>query len=61
MKFRVERDVLADAVQWAARTLPARPSMPMLAGLLVEAGPTGLLLSSFDFEVSARVEVEAAR
>ena len=59
MKFRVERDVLADAVQWAARTLPARPSMPMLAGLLVEAGPEGLLLSSFDFEVSARVEVEA--
>jgi DNA polymerase-3 subunit beta len=60
VKFRVERDVLADAVQWAARTLPSRPSMPMLAGLLVEAGPDGLLLSSFDFEVSARVEVEAA-
>ena len=37
MKFRLERDVLADAVAWAARTLPSRPSMPMLAGLLIDA------------------------
>ena len=34
MKFRVERDVLADAVAWAARSLPVRPSVPVLAGLL---------------------------
>ena len=59
MKFRVERDSLAEAVAWAARTLPARPSMPMLAGLLVESGDDGLVLSSFDYEVSARVELEA--
>mgnify|MGYP003338666207 CR=1 FL=1 len=26
VKFRVERDVLADAVAWAARSLPSRPS-----------------------------------
>ena len=38
MKFRVERDVLADAVAWAARSLPARPPVPVLAGLLIEAG-----------------------
>ena len=38
MKFRVERDVLADAVAWAARALPVRPSAPVLAGLLIEAG-----------------------
>lgn len=62
MKFRVERDVLADAVAWAARTLPSRPSLPVLAGLMVEADPTsddGLRLSSFDYEVSARVGVAA--
>ena len=59
VKFRLERDVLADAVAWAARTLPSRPSMPMLAGLLVEAGPAGLTLSSFDYEVSGRVAVAA--
>ncbi|MFM7139173.1 MAG: hypothetical protein ACKOXS_02570, partial [Actinomycetes bacterium] len=34
MKFQVERDVLAEAVAWAARTLPARPAQPMLAGIL---------------------------
>jgi DNA polymerase III subunit beta len=59
VKFRLERDVLADAVAWAARTLPSRPSMPMLAGLLVDAGPDGLMLSSFDYEVSGRVAVAA--
>ncbi len=59
MKFRVERDVLADAVGWAARSLPTRPPLPVLAGLLVEASDSGLVLSSFDYEVSARVEVDA--
>lgn len=59
MKFRLERDVLAEAVAWAARTLPSRPSMPMLAGLLIDAVPGGLTLSSFDYEVSARVAVAA--
>ena len=47
MKFRVERDVLADAVAWAARSLPVRPSVPVLAGLLIETveGGDGLQLS----------------
>jgi DNA polymerase-3 subunit beta len=57
VKFRVERDVLADAVAWAARTLPSRPSLPVLAGLVLSAGDEELTLSSFDYEVSARVEV----
>ena len=38
VKFTVERDVLADAVAWAARSLPVRPSVPVLAGLLIETG-----------------------
>lgn len=60
MKFRVERDVLADAVAWAARSLPARPPVPVLAGLMLDArGGAGLVLSSFDYEVSARVEIAA--
>lgn len=59
MKFRVERDVLAEAVTWAARSLPTRPPLPVLAGLLIEASDNGLTLSSFDYEVSARVEVPA--
>ncbi|MCL2540858.1 MAG: DNA polymerase III subunit beta [Nocardioidaceae bacterium] len=59
MKFRVDRDVLADAVAWAARTLPVKPSMPVLAGLLIEASDDGLVLSSFDYETSARANLAA--
>ena len=57
MKFQVERDALADAVGWAARGLPNRPPVPVLAGVLLEADAEGTLtLSAFDYEVSARVE-----
>ena len=59
VKIRVERDVLAEAVAWAARSLPARPPAPVLAGLLLKAEDGQLSLSSFDYEVSARVGVEA--
>jgi DNA polymerase-3 subunit beta len=63
VKFRVDRDVLAEAVTWAARGLPNRPSLPVLAGLVLEAGseaaPDELTLSGFDYEVSSRVQVPA--
>ncbi|MFP5345711.1 MAG: DNA polymerase III subunit beta [Actinomycetes bacterium] len=60
MKFRVERDVLAEAVTWTARTLPTRPPVPVLAGVLLSAEAQGTLrLSAFDYEVSAQVEVPA--
>ncbi len=59
VRFRVERDVLAEVVAWAARTLPSRPPVPVLAGVLVEAGEGSLTLSSFDYEVSARCTAEA--
>ena len=60
MKFRVERDVLAEAVTWVARGLPARPPVPVLAGVMLEAFDDGsLMLSAFDYEVSARITVPA--
>ena len=59
MKIRVERDTLADAVAWAARTLPTRPPLPVLACLVLTASESGLTLSSFDYEVSSRVEIGA--
>ena len=59
VKFRVERDVLADAVAWAARSLPVRPSAPVLSGLLIDAGDEGLVLSPFDYETSARATLSA--
>lgn len=68
MKFRVERDALADAVAWTARSLPTRPSVPVLSGLVFDAGeqpaegsdsPGSLTLSGFDYDVSARAETSA--
>jgi len=60
MKFRVERDALADAVAWAARSLSARPTIPVLAGLLLEVTETTLSVSGFDLEASTQVDVEVA-
>ncbi|MGY9080605.1 MAG: DNA polymerase III subunit beta, partial [Candidatus Nanopelagicales bacterium] len=57
MHIRVERDALAQAVTWAARTLPSRPSMPVLSGVMLIAEQDSLTLSSFDYEISARVQV----
>ena len=60
MKFRVERDVLSEAVTWVARGVPARPPVPVLAGVLIEASTEGTLtLSAFDYEVSARITIPA--
>lgn len=60
MRLRIGREALADAVTWAARALPSRPVIPILAGLLLEADEGGLTLSCFDYEVSARVNAGAA-
>jgi len=60
MKFRVERDVLAEAVTWVARGLPSHPPVPVLAGVLIEASDEGTLtFSAFDYEVSAKITVAA--
>lgn len=59
VKIRLERDVLAEAVQWAARSLPTRPSVPILAGLLVKATGSEVVMSSFDYETSAQITVPA--
>jgi DNA polymerase-3 subunit beta len=59
MKIRVERDVLADAVAWAARILPQKTQLPVLAGLRLDADTSGALrLSGFDYEVSAEAELD---
>jgi DNA polymerase-3 subunit beta len=58
MKFRVERDALADAVTWAARSLATRPTVPVLAGLLLSVDDTELTISGFDLEASTRITVD---
>ncbi len=56
MKIVLERDVLAEAVAWTARALPARPTVPVLAGIRMQAADQ-LVLSSFDYDVSAQASV----
>jgi len=59
VKFRVERDVLAEAVTWTARSLSPRPPVPVLSGLLIKAESGSLSIASFDYEISARLQIPA--
>ena len=59
LKFRLVRDDFADAVAWVARTLPTRPTVPVLAGVLLTGSDDGLTISGFDYEVSAEVRLPA--
>jgi DNA polymerase-3 subunit beta len=59
MKVRVGRDVLAEAVGWVAKGLPSRPSVPILAGMVVDAADGQVTLSGFDYESSGQVSVPA--
>ncbi|MFD1213712.1 DNA polymerase III subunit beta [Arthrobacter sp. GCM10027362] len=59
MKFRVDRDVLAEAVTWTARSLSPRPPVPVLSGLLINAEGGMVSIASFDYEISARLQIPA--
>ncbi|WP_189818212.1 DNA polymerase III subunit beta [Streptomyces olivaceoviridis] len=59
MEFRIERGALAEAVGWAAKSLPARSPVPVLGGLLLDAREGRLRVSGFDYEASADIEVAA--
>lgn len=59
MRFTVNRDVLSDAVSFAVKLLPQRPTLPLLSGVLMEAADGQLTISTFDYEVSARTTIAA--
>lgn len=59
LKSQLNRDDFADAVAWVARSLPTRPTAPVLAGVLLASSDAGLVISGFDYEVSAEVQVAA--
>jgi DNA polymerase III subunit beta len=59
MRFRVGREVFGEAVAWVARALPSRPVVPVLSGLLMQADGDGLILSCFDYEISAVLRIDA--
>lgn len=59
LKFRLVREDFADAVAWVARSLPSRPTVPVLAGVLLTGSDDGLTISGYDYETSAEVRVPA--
>ena len=59
MRFQVNRDVFSEAVSFVVKLLPQRNPQPILAGVLIEADGSGLTLSAFDYEASARTTIEA--
>ncbi len=61
VKLRVERDVFADAISWVARTIPSRPSLPILAGIKIVATAEGFIaLSSYDPDITSEALIEAS-
>ncbi|HEV7525540.1 MAG TPA: DNA polymerase III subunit beta [Acidimicrobiia bacterium] len=60
MKFRCERDTLADAVATAQRTVASRSgALPVLQDLRISATADGLELIGSDLEITNRVQVPA--
>lgn len=60
MKFRCERDTLADAISTAQRAVASRSgALPVLSGLRVSVGPDNLELVGSDLELTIRVQAPA--
>jgi len=60
VKFRCERDTLADAIATAQRAVAARPgALPVLSGLRVALGSAGVELVGSDLELTIRVQAPA--
>ena len=59
LRFRLVREDFAEAVAWVARSLPSRPAVPVLAGVLITGTDEGLTIAGFDYDVSAEVTVPA--
>jgi DNA polymerase-3 subunit beta len=58
MKARLDRDGLAEATNWVARTLPQRAHQPMLSGVLLTVRDGGLAVAGYDYETSARTVLD---
>lgn len=59
MKFFISRDELTNAVNWVSRSLPTRLPTLSLGGVKLVTKDKSLFFSSFDYEVSSTIEVEA--
>ena len=60
MKFQADREVLGEAISFVARLMSPKPQLPQLSGVMITAGTNEVVLSIFDYEVSAKVSIAAA-
>jgi DNA polymerase-3 subunit beta len=60
MKFRCERDALLEAVQFASRAISNRATLPVLAGLRIEAKDSGsVVVAATDLELTMQTAFHA--
>lgn len=59
MKVEIDTAAFADAVSWTTRIIPARPAVPVLSGIKISAANGSMQLSAFDYDLSARNQIEA--
>jgi DNA polymerase III subunit beta len=59
VKFEANRDVFSEAISFAVKLLPQRTTLPILSGVLIDATSSGVTISSFDYEVSAKTTIAA--
>lgn len=59
MKIQINSSAFAEAAVFAGKAISARPTNPVLSGLLIEASAGVLRLSGFDYEKSSRTTTAA--
>ena len=59
MHIAITAGLLADQLTWISRTLPARPAVPVLAGIRLEAGNDRVHLTATDYDIWSHATVEA--
>ncbi|ONK09288.1 DNA polymerase III subunit beta [Streptomyces sp. MP131-18] len=60
MKLTISHTTFSDVVAFASRGLPARPPVPVLAGLKLTADAAGLAVAGYDYEASTRATAPGA-
>lgn len=59
MKLRIDQKAFADAAKWASRQTPEKPTLPVLACLLLEVADDAVTISGFDLDTSTRTRLDA--
>lgn len=57
--FSVAKEDFAGAVAWVARSLPTRPTQPILRALVITAYDSELEIFGYDYEISTKVRIPA--